>query len=44
MIIEVVDTEERITSVLPRLDDMVTEGMITLEPVRVITHRGRAGQ
>jgi PII-like signaling protein len=41
MIIEAVDTEERITAVLPRLDEMVTEGMITLERVHVITHRGR---
>ena len=42
MVIEAVDTEERIASVLEQLDEMVTEGMITLERVHVITHRGRA--
>jgi PII-like signaling protein len=42
MIIEAVDTEEWITSIVPQLDEMVAEGMITLERVQVITHRGRA--
>ncbi len=41
LVIEAVDTEERIASVLPRLDEMVTEGMVTLERVHVITYRGR---
>ena len=42
MIIETVDSEERIAAVLPQLDEMVTEGMVTLERVHVITYRGRA--
>jgi hypothetical protein len=41
LVIEAVDTEERIASVLPRLDEMVAEGMVTLERVHVITYRGR---
>jgi uncharacterized protein len=39
IIIEVVDTEERIQSVLPDLDDMIGGGLITLERVRVILYR-----
>jgi PII-like signaling protein len=42
ILIEAVDTEERIATVLPRLDQMVAEGMVTLERVHVITYRGRA--
>lgn len=41
LVIEAVDTEERIATVLPGLDEMVTEGMITLERVHVITYRGQ---
>lgn len=41
LVIEAVDTEERIASVLPRLDEMVTEGLVTIERVHVITYRGR---
>jgi len=41
LVVEVVDREEKIEKVLPLLDDMVKEGMITLEKVNVIkyTHR-----
>ncbi len=41
LVIEVVDTEEHIASVLPRLDEMVSEGRMTLERVHVISYRGR---
>lgn len=41
VVIEAVDTEEKIASVLPRLDEMVTEGMMTLERVHVVRYRGR---
>lgn len=44
MIIEVVDTEEQIAAVLPQLDEMVAEGMVTLERVHVISYRGRAAR
>ncbi|MFQ5585974.1 MAG: DUF190 domain-containing protein [Thermodesulfobacteriota bacterium] len=46
LVIETVDTEEKINSVLPLLDEMVGEGLITLEKARVIkyTHRKKGGQ
>ena len=39
LIIEVVETEERIQEILPALDAMIGGGLITLERVRVITYR-----
>jgi PII-like signaling protein len=39
MVIEVVEYTERIEKILPRLDDMVSGGLITLEKVRVILYR-----
>src|SRR5579863_9648714 len=33
VLIEIVDTEDRIRAFLPQLDDMVKEGMVTLESV-----------
>jgi len=41
MVIEVVDTQEKIDSVLPKVDEMIESGLITLERVNVIlyTHR-----
>lgn len=39
ILIEVVDEEEKIRSVLPELDVMVGEGLITLERVDVIVYR-----
>ncbi|MBT0652008.1 DUF190 domain-containing protein [Geomobilimonas luticola] len=41
MIIEVVDSQEKIDSVMPRIDEMVDSGMITLEKATVIryTHK-----
>lgn len=44
MVIEIVDTEEEIHDFLPTLDEMVTEGMITLEKVHVLRYRGRAAR
>lgn len=40
IIIEIVDSEEKINSFLPRLDEMVREGLVTLEKVNVIMYRG----
>lgn len=42
IVIEVVDSEEKINSVLPQLDEMVQEGLITMEKVKVIkyTYKG----
>ena len=39
IILEVIETQERIELVLPRLDEMVDGGLITLEKVRVILYR-----
>ena len=39
VVIEVVEDSERIEHILPRLDEMVDGGLITLEKVRVILYR-----
>ena len=39
LIIEVVEYAERIEKILPRLDEMIDGGLITLEKVRVILYR-----
>ena len=39
VIIEIVDQTDRIAAILPELDKMVGEGLITLEDVRVIAYR-----
>ncbi len=39
IIIEVVETEDAITSVLPDLDEMIGGGLITMERARVIMYR-----
>ncbi len=39
IILEVVEYAERIEKLLPRLDEMVEGGLITLEKVRVILYR-----
>lgn len=38
LVIEVVDTEEKIEMILPRLDEMLSGGMVTLEKARVIRY------
>jgi hypothetical protein len=42
MIIEIVDSEEKINSFLPVLDEMMGGGLVTLEKVRVINYRAGA--
>ncbi|HKW57334.1 MAG TPA: DUF190 domain-containing protein [Candidatus Acidoferrum sp.] len=39
IVVEVIESTERIEELLPRLDDMVEGGLITLEKVRVILYR-----
>ncbi len=39
ILVEVVDEEERLRAVLPELDAMVSEGLITLERVEVLAYR-----
>jgi hypothetical protein len=39
VLIEVVDHEDRLRAVLPELDAMVSDGLITLERVEIIAYR-----
>lgn len=39
IVVEIVDREDRIAQFLPELDRMVSEGMITLENVRILAYR-----
>lgn len=41
IVIEIVDQKEKIDGFLPELDAMITEGLVTLEPVQVILYRIR---
>jgi PII-like signaling protein len=44
VVIEIVDKPDRIDAFLPVLDEMVDEGLVTLENVKVIAYRhGQAG-
>jgi PII-like signaling protein len=36
---EIVDSPEKIADLLPRIDGMIDEGLITIERVRVIAYR-----
>ena len=39
VVIEIVDTPEQIDRVVPILDEMVGEGMLTLERVQIVSYR-----
>jgi uncharacterized protein len=39
IVLEVVEYPERVESLLPRLDEMIAGGLVTLEKVRVILYR-----
>jgi PII-like signaling protein len=39
IVLECVDTEEKIQAILPELDRMIGGGLITLEKVKVIVYR-----
>ena len=39
MVVEIVDAAEKIEAFLPSLDDMIEEGLVTVEKVRVIYYR-----
>jgi PII-like signaling protein len=43
LVIEIVDTEEKINSFLPMLDEMMKGGLVTLERVKVIDYRAANG-
>ncbi|MCG3148873.1 MAG: hypothetical protein PCFJNLEI_02322 [Verrucomicrobiae bacterium] len=40
VLIEIVDKEEKIAAFLPELDEMVRDGLVTLEKVHVIKYAG----
>jgi uncharacterized protein len=40
VVIEIVDTAEKIEAFLPDLDRMVTEGLVTIERAEVLLYRG----
>jgi PII-like signaling protein len=42
VVIEIVDTPERIDAIVPLLDEMVSEGMLTLERVQIVSYRSSA--
>jgi uncharacterized protein len=39
LVIEIVDSDERIEALLPILDEMVVEGMVTIEKVQILAYR-----
>lgn len=41
VVIVIVDTDERIRAFLPQLDELVTEGLVIIDPVEVIRYVGR---
>jgi len=43
LVLEVVDAEEKIEEMLPRLDEMLQGGMVTLEKARVVRYSKRQG-
>lgn len=40
LVIEIVDSEEKIQAFLPVLDKMITGGLVTMEKVKVLEYRG----
>jgi uncharacterized protein len=39
IVIEIVDSEENVNKMIPLLDEMVQDGLVTLEDVRVLKYR-----
>ncbi len=44
MVIEIVDAKEKIDAFMPHVDQMVQEGLVTLEKVQVLQYRANAQQ
>lgn len=44
VIVEIVDTEERIGLLMPFVDQYVTEGLVTMEKVRVMRYQHRPAE
>jgi uncharacterized protein len=43
MIVEIVDSQEKIDKFLPTLDEMISDGLVTLERVKVLQYKAPAG-
>lgn len=43
IVIEIVDTAERVDALLPVLDEMIEDGLVTVENVRVLRYRPGKG-
>ncbi|MCE5271484.1 DUF190 domain-containing protein [bacterium] len=44
IVVEIVDSTEKIEDFLPELDGMIEEGMVTIEKVRVLAYRHNGGR
>jgi PII-like signaling protein len=42
LVVEIVDSKDKIEAFLPALDKMLASGLATMEPVRVLHYRGEA--
>ncbi|HEU5042714.1 MAG TPA: DUF190 domain-containing protein [Nocardioidaceae bacterium] len=42
-VVVIVDTREKIEAFLPQVDELVTEGLVTLDEVEVVKYAGRRG-
>jgi PII-like signaling protein len=43
LVIEIVDSEEKIRAFLPTLETMMTGGLVTLETVQILKYGAKAG-
>ena len=44
IVVELVDVHERVARFLPILEEMVTDGLVTTEPVHVLNYRGSSSE
>lgn len=40
MVVEIVDSREKVEGFLPLLDRMITDGLVTMEPIKVLQYKG----
>ena len=43
VVVEIVDSQDKISAFLPLIDEMVQEGLVTLEAIQVIQYRSGTG-
>lgn len=44
VLVEIVDTAENVERVMPQLDEMIVEGMVTVEKVQIVSYRARENE